>query len=76
MNVHLEFGSFIGRRIPPNGTHVYHSIAELDKRTPFLGQLEVCNVFQTEIRQGLVPLLSYPIDEAIAGKGLPYAVRR
>ena len=74
-HVHLEFRSFIRGRIPPDGTNVNHSIAEFDKRSPLLGQLEICDVSETEICQRLISLFPYPIDEAIAGKRLPDSVR-
>jgi hypothetical protein len=54
--------------VAPNGRHVDHAIAKLDKGAALDGDVEVGNVVQDEAHQLLVLRLADPLDEAVGGQ--------
>lgn len=73
-NVRLKLVTLIHAGITTNGANIDHAIAELNKGTALLWQLDLGNVSKAEVCQLLVLLLAEPLDEAIAGKRLAEAV--
>lgn len=73
-NIRLELVPLLHAGVTSNGADVDHSVTELHKGTTLLGQLQLGNVAEAEVRQFLVFLFTEPLDEAVARERLAQAV--
>jgi len=58
----------LDRRVPANGTNINHAIAELDEGAPLHGDIQIGDIMQDEVHQGLVFGLAEPLDERGRGE--------
>ena len=66
-NIRLKLVPLIHAGVTSNGAHVDHAVPEFHKGTTLLGKLDIGNVLETEVCQGLVFLLAQPLDKAVGG---------
>jgi hypothetical protein len=73
VNIRLKLIPLLHTGITSNGADVDHAIAEFNKGTTLLRQLDVGNITKAEIGKVLVLLLAEPLDEAVAVEWLAQA---
>ena len=99
VGIYNRTGNIVGSRsITADGAYVYHSIAELNKRSPttinsigchesylrdlanihapLYWDINVREVVQYEVHEGLVPILAEELDERLRGELLAQLIRR
>lgn len=74
INIRLVLVPLLHASVTADGADVDHAVAELNKGTALLGQLQVGDIPEAEVCQFLVLLLSEPLDEAVASERLAQAV--
>lgn len=75
-DIRFKLVSLVDTGASPDRANVDHSVTELNKGSTLLGELHIRNIFQAEVHQVLVLVLTQPLNEAVAGKRLAQTNRR